>query len=336
MGFGDQPGGAAPAMGLGDLGTIDYAWLQEQLAELSKQLSTIGLEDEFEDEYEEWEDPSGGLLSEIFDACENDDAGALQALLDKLKASEWGIDTHGPDGDTPLHTAALYGSEECVKVLLAAGARVDALNSEDATSVLHDAAAGGYATILRLLVDAARDQLAGGGGGAAAAGEAEGEQQRGEREEGSKAEEGGAAVGGEAAAAEGEQGKEEEKGEEEEGAAAAGKASKGEGEEEAEEEAAAPPPAPPRTLLALVNCVDSEGETALHNAARGGHVEAVRLLLALGADPSIAARDGSLAVDEPEDDGVAAIIQEAMNAAGGGDADAAAGGEGAQAEEAAA
>jgi hypothetical protein len=50
MGFGDQPGSGAPAMGLGDLGTIDYAWLQEQLAELSKQLTTIGLEDEFEDE----------------------------------------------------------------------------------------------------------------------------------------------------------------------------------------------------------------------------------------------------------------------------------------------
>ena len=133
--------------------------MQEQLAELSKQLTTVGLEDEFEDEvsrvlrapaaacstrrrrrpnpnrlgtkccgldrpaalcsatplrsrdpypptprcqYEEWEDPSGGLLSDVFDACENEDADALGALLDKLAASEWGINAHGPDGDTPL------------------------------------------------------------------------------------------------------------------------------------------------------------------------------------------------------------------------------------------
>jgi hypothetical protein len=53
-------------------------------------------------QYEEWEDPSGGLLTEVFDACENDDAGALARLLESLKATQWGVDTHGPDGDTPL------------------------------------------------------------------------------------------------------------------------------------------------------------------------------------------------------------------------------------------
>lgn len=53
-------------------------------------------------QYEEWEDPSGGLLGDVFDACENDDAAALTAALEKLKASEWGINSVGPDGDTPL------------------------------------------------------------------------------------------------------------------------------------------------------------------------------------------------------------------------------------------
>jgi hypothetical protein len=55
-GGGAGAGGAAPraaaagaAVGVGDLG-VDYAWLQAQLAELSKQLSSVGLEDEFEDE----------------------------------------------------------------------------------------------------------------------------------------------------------------------------------------------------------------------------------------------------------------------------------------------
>jgi hypothetical protein len=53
-------------------------------------------------QYEEWEDPSGGLLSDIFDACENDDVDALKLLLEKLKGTEWGISPRGPDGDTPL------------------------------------------------------------------------------------------------------------------------------------------------------------------------------------------------------------------------------------------
>jgi hypothetical protein len=44
--------GAAAGGGLGPgAGSVDYAWLQEQLAELSRQLSTVGLEeDDYEDE----------------------------------------------------------------------------------------------------------------------------------------------------------------------------------------------------------------------------------------------------------------------------------------------
>jgi hypothetical protein len=55
-------------------------------------------------------------------------------------------------------------------VLLERGARVDALNREDGTTPLHDAAAGGYCGILRLIADAARGQLDWGraAGGAAA------------------------------------------------------------------------------------------------------------------------------------------------------------------------
>jgi ankyrin repeat protein len=166
----------------------------------------------------------------------------------------------------PSHTAALYGAEACVEALLEAGARVDELNSEDGTSVLHDAAAGGYTTIMRILIDAARKQMKKGGGDGA----------------------GGSGEGGAAA--------ERRK------------------EEEEEEEGDGGGHAPPRSVAELVDARDSEGETALHNAARGNHVEAVRYLLALGADPFIAANDGTLAVEEAEDEGVAAIVQEAMDA----------------------
>ena len=156
------------------------------------------------------------------------------------------------------HVACLYGSEGCARRLLDAGARADAVNAEDGTTPLHDAAAGGYAGIMRLVADAARGQLkgkkGGGGGGAGAAAAAE------------------------------------EEGAEKEGADGAAIAS----------------------LADLVNFQDSEGETALHNAARGGHAEAVRLLLSLGADPFLAANDGRLAYEEAEDDGVAAIVREAM------------------------
>jgi len=53
-------------------------------------------------QYEEWEDPSGGLLTEIFDACENDDAGALTPLLGRLEGTQWTINARGADGDSPL------------------------------------------------------------------------------------------------------------------------------------------------------------------------------------------------------------------------------------------
>jgi len=187
------------------------------------------------------------------------------------------------------HIASLFGSEECVKLLLAAGARVDAINVEDGTSALHDAAAGGYARILRLLVDAAERQLDWRGVGAAApagAGDSAG-----------------------AAAAAAADGEEEE---EEEGANA-----------DALSQPAAAPAAPaaagaatPAVVTAFINLRDLEGETALHTAARGNHLGCVELLLALGADPLIAANDGgSLAVGEAEDDDVVAVLQAAMEAA---------------------
>lgn len=165
-----------------------------------------------------------------------------------------------------------------MKQLLAAGARVDALNQEDGTSAIHDAAAGGYTEILMMLVDAAKQQLswvqaADGGmapGAVGGAGVPEGAVPDAATEQAQQqGDEGGAA------------------------AAAAGL---------------------PQSLVALLNLRDIEGETALHTAARGNHAEAVRLLLSLGCNPTVAANDGSLPVDEPDEDEVIAILREAMEA----------------------
>ena len=63
--------------------------------------------------------------------------------------------TAGPDGDTAIHLACLYGQKGCVEALIAAGCKLDPINSEDGTTPLHDAAAGGYAGIAQLLFDKA-------------------------------------------------------------------------------------------------------------------------------------------------------------------------------------
>jgi hypothetical protein len=70
--------------------------------------------------------------------------------------------------------------------------------------------------------------------------------------------------------------------------------------------------AAPAPLAALVNTCDSDGESALRYAARGGHAEAVELLLGLGADPHAAAHDGRLPIDEAEEEAVVALLRAAM------------------------
>lgn len=59
----------------------------------------------------------------------------------------------GPDGDTALHLACLYGHKPCVEALVAAGCALGPVNTEDGTTPLHDAAAGGYLELVQLLVD---------------------------------------------------------------------------------------------------------------------------------------------------------------------------------------
>jgi len=82
-------------------------------------------------------------------ASDGDAAGVAAALAAGADAA---VAAAGPDdGATPLHLAADAGSEECVSLLLAAGAPVNARDVEGGTPVSYAAAAGrqGVVDVLR-------------------------------------------------------------------------------------------------------------------------------------------------------------------------------------------
>eukprot|EP00882_Tetradesmus_deserticola_P008783 GHRQ01009263.1.p1 GENE.GHRQ01009263.1~~GHRQ01009263.1.p1 ORF type:complete len:250 (+),score=113.48 GHRQ01009263.1:212-961(+) len=126
-----------------------YQWLQEQLAHIGN------LHIEADEEEDEWVDPSGGVLVNIFAACEEGSTEQLAVNMQELKGTQYTVDVPGPDGDTALHLACLYGHQQCVELLLQAGATASPVNPEDGTTPLHDAAAGGYAGIVQLLLEKA-------------------------------------------------------------------------------------------------------------------------------------------------------------------------------------
>ena len=99
-----------------------------------------------------WEDPSqNGALGRILEASETGDASVLAVALPTLSVS---VDSTGPDGDTALHLASLYGHTQCVEMLLGAGANV-AVRDADGGTPLHDACAGGFEEIVGKLLAAA-------------------------------------------------------------------------------------------------------------------------------------------------------------------------------------
>lgn len=122
-------------------------WLQEQLAHIGN-LHISGADEE----EDEWVDPSGGLLVNIFAACEEGSLEQLATNIQDLKETAYNLDTPGPDGDTALHLACLYGRRDCAELLLQEGCKADPVNPEDGTTPLHDAAAGGYLDIVKLLL----------------------------------------------------------------------------------------------------------------------------------------------------------------------------------------
>ncbi|XP_060201429.1 uncharacterized protein LOC132629978 [Lycium barbarum] len=112
-------------------------------------------EEDFEFDEEE-EEPDSHIplhLRQIFNAVECGDVDALRQALDDFNGS---IDEPLEDGDTALHIASLYGHLSCVELLLERGASVEA-KDEDGAIPLHDACAGGYTEIARLLINNAPD-----------------------------------------------------------------------------------------------------------------------------------------------------------------------------------
>jgi ankyrin repeat protein len=100
-----------------------------------------------------FDDPPGddGTFGLVLRAAELGDDSELRQLLPQLAVP---LDTPGPDSDTALHVASLYGHLECVRLLLSAGARAD-VPDEDQALPLHDAAAGGFALICTELIQRA-------------------------------------------------------------------------------------------------------------------------------------------------------------------------------------
>ncbi|KAJ9507199.1 hypothetical protein QJQ45_004796 [Haematococcus lacustris] len=139
----------------------EYRWLHEQLVEaqpctlLLQQLQAAaqGSEDGEGVQAEEgppWLDPTGGPLTRLLHASSCGDESTAQQLLASPRS--WDINSTGPDGDSALHCAALYGHLGVVRLLLAAGARACAVNPQDNSTPLHDAAASGELELLQLLL----------------------------------------------------------------------------------------------------------------------------------------------------------------------------------------
>jgi ankyrin repeat protein len=90
--------------------------------------------------------------------------GRVDALRRALADST--TDVVGYDGWTPLHLAAFFGHLDAARVLLDAGARVDAVSQNSlANTPLHAATAGKHADVAVLLLDHGADPRATDAGG---------------------------------------------------------------------------------------------------------------------------------------------------------------------------
>lgn len=88
---------------------------------------------------------------QVLSAVELGDAESLDTLLRRSSHPSLLALARHEDGDYLLHLAALYGSLECVHVLLKYGALPESRDLEGALA-LHDAAAGGYRAICEVLL----------------------------------------------------------------------------------------------------------------------------------------------------------------------------------------
>jgi ankyrin repeat protein len=84
--------------------------------------------------------------------------GALEQLIDRCEDAAANVDAYSDDGWTPLHLAAFFGNNACLKELLRRGAQIDAQarNGSDVTP-LHSACAGNHTLVALTLLAASAD-----------------------------------------------------------------------------------------------------------------------------------------------------------------------------------
>ena len=93
---------------------------------------------------------------EIISAAKKGDAAGVKALLAKDKGLTSAKDK---DGSTPLHCAAWKGHLEVVRILLEAGAEIEAQNQNShwGTTPLHAASHGNQKAVVELLIERGAD-----------------------------------------------------------------------------------------------------------------------------------------------------------------------------------
>eukprot|EP00890_Picochlorum_soloecismus_P000662 jgi/Picsp_1/1597/NSC_05075-R1_ankyrin repeat-containing len=135
-------------------GEIDMSRLEHLFdEELMTDVAAIFQSEESSDS---WVDPSrGSVLSILHRAIEHGHTSVVRRLLPLLTVP---LDTLGVHGDSALHLAALFGRLDITEILLDEGHPATTPDAENGLA-LHDAAAGGFAEIARLLLDKAPDTV---------------------------------------------------------------------------------------------------------------------------------------------------------------------------------
>ena len=89
-------------------------------------------------------------LLDIFEAA---GLGALEQLIERLEEDAGAVDAVASDGWTPLHLAAFFGNNECLKELLRRGATIDAVSANQArVTPLQSACAGNHTLAAATLI----------------------------------------------------------------------------------------------------------------------------------------------------------------------------------------
>ena len=111
---------------------------------------------------EEWEDfhTKASIVAEMHRAALNDDLATLKSAIAALAQQAESLDTENAAGQTPLYTAAASGKYAAARLLIEAGATVDAACPTTLFTPLQAAAKQGHAETVRLLLAAGADAAA--------------------------------------------------------------------------------------------------------------------------------------------------------------------------------